>query len=123
MSDDQTTDTIAAPAATPDGWQWALVEIFGHRTHFGRVREIEIFGVKMLRVEVPRCAIVDGVLTAVGWGTTVYAGGAIFSLTETDETTVLQRNRWSYPTALAAPTGEAEDADDGGDGDGEDEPC
>ena len=35
------------------GWEWMLVEIMGHRTHWGRSREEERFGAKMLRIDVP----------------------------------------------------------------------
>lgn len=56
--------------AEDDGWQWAIVEIFGHRKHAGRTREEERFGAKMLRIDVP----IDGD-PAKGW-TTIYYGGS-----------------------------------------------
>jgi len=34
----QTTEE-AAVATEDDGWDWCVVEIFGHRRHVGRVRE------------------------------------------------------------------------------------
>lgn len=37
--DEQTSDA-GPPAAT-----WALVEIFGHRKHYGRISEVEKFAV------------------------------------------------------------------------------
>lgn len=30
-----------------EGWDWAILEIFGHRRHVGRIREEERFGAKM----------------------------------------------------------------------------
>ena len=48
-----TVETTIAPAAENDGWEWAIVEIMGHRKHAGRIREEERFGAKMLRVDVP----------------------------------------------------------------------
>ena len=33
--------------------RYALVEIMGHRSHAGRVMEVEEFGAKMLRIDVP----------------------------------------------------------------------
>lgn len=56
---------VTAPPPT-----WALVEIFGHRSHYGEIREVEAFGAKLLEV-------VD-----VDTGKTHrYGGAAIFSLT------------------------------------------
>lgn len=80
-----------------DGWQWAIVEIFGHRKHAGRIREVEQYGTKMMRIDVPFYAgkqegekwpykIVDMHLDR--WETYYYGGASIFSLTPTDEATV-----------------------------------
>ena len=60
---------IPAPAQPPVP-DYALVEIFGHRTHYGEIREIEAFGAKLLEV------------TDVDTGKTHrYGGASIFSLT------------------------------------------
>ena len=71
-------DTIEPVAeATPaeaDGWSWAVLEVFGHRRHSGRVREEERFGAKMLRIDVPN----QGDPAAHGWTTHLYGGSAIF---------------------------------------------
>jgi hypothetical protein len=32
---------------------WAIVELMGHRTRAGQVSEVELFGAKMMRIEVP----------------------------------------------------------------------
>jgi hypothetical protein len=32
---------------------WAIVELMGHRTRAGHVSEVELFGAKMMRIEVP----------------------------------------------------------------------
>ena len=37
-----------------DGWEWASVEVMGNRCHHGRTREEELFGTKMLRIDVPK---------------------------------------------------------------------
>ena len=91
----------AAPAgaepAAGDGFEWAVVEIFGHRRHAGRIREEERFGAKMLRVDVPTIGS-DGQPSA--WVTHWYGGSAIFSLTTTDEATVLRANRPYLPAGL-----------------------
>jgi hypothetical protein len=40
MNDTATTEQPTAPAADVD-WEWAIVEIFGHRRHVGKAREEE----------------------------------------------------------------------------------
>ena len=92
MSDDLATSISAAlrsvPSGEGDGWEWMFVEIMGHRSHWGRTREIECFGTKMLRVDVP----IKGDPAAHGWKTHFYGGTAIFSITLTDEETVMKKN-------------------------------
>lgn len=81
--------TEEAAADQNDGWDWARVEIFGHTKHYGRVREEDKLGVKMLRVDVPR--ITPDVETR--WETFWYSAAAIFSLARTDEETVMKQNK------------------------------
>lgn len=45
--------TSSAVVEDEEGWEWAVVEVFGHRRHAGRTREEERFGAKMLRIDVP----------------------------------------------------------------------
>jgi hypothetical protein len=93
-----------------DGWEWAVVEIFGHRRHAGRTREEERFGSKMLRIDVP----VKGDPDANGWQTHYYGGAAIFSFALTDEATALKANKPYEPPsrlALTGPDGYADDPD------------
>lgn len=71
-----------------DGWSWAVVEIFGHRRHAGRIREEERFGAKMLRIDVP----IKGD-PAAGWMTHWYGGAAIFCITPTDEASAMAANK------------------------------
>lgn len=71
-----------------EGWEWAIVEVMGHRRHAGRIREEEKFGAKMLRVDIP----IDGDV-AKGWVTHLYSAGALFSLRYCDEATVYAANR------------------------------
>lgn len=49
---------------------WARLEIMGHRTHYGLIREIEVFGTKMLRID----TIGDDA------GTHVYGAAAIYGI-------------------------------------------
>ncbi len=88
------TETEAVPA-NEDGWEWAIVEIFGHRRHAGRTREEERFGAKMLRVDIPK----NGDPTAAGWETLYYGGSSIFSFALTDEATVMKFNKPYAPPA------------------------
>jgi len=86
------TDQAAVAAVAADesnGWEWAVVEIFGHRKHAGRCREEERFGAKMLRVDIPT----KDAAGVVSWETHFYGGASIFSYTLTDEASVMLANR------------------------------
>ncbi len=90
---------IPSPAEE-DGWEWAIVEIFGHRSHAGRTREEERFGAKMLRIDIP----VKGDSVAHGWQTSYYGGASIFSFTLATEERVMAANRpYQRPYRLQAP--------------------
>lgn len=58
--------------------EWACVEIFGHRRHYGRISEAERFGAKMLRIDVPSAE-------PEAFDTFLYGGGSIFSVTPCTE--------------------------------------
>lgn len=82
---DSVSNTIGAggdPDAPPKAI-WGLVEIFGHRRHYGRVTEVERFGAKMLRVDVPLMKPEDGAEEV--FETFHYGGSAIFGMTEMSE--------------------------------------
>jgi len=79
----------AAAAVTSPSVEWAIVEIFGHRRHAGKVSEEERFGAKMLRVDQPKFEV-DGSVT---WTTHYYGGASIFGITPTDEATVMRAAR------------------------------
>lgn len=71
---------IAAPSAAvavtaPTKEQFAVVEIFGHRSHAGRVSQVDFAGGKMLKIEVP----IEGAWEN-GVAEYLYGGGAIFSV-------------------------------------------
>ncbi|MBN9459014.1 MAG: hypothetical protein J0I54_20470 [Bosea sp.] len=109
----QTTEE-AAVATEDDGWDWCVVEIFGHRRHVGRVREEERFGTKMLRIDIPKVDYETQAIT--GFSSHYYGGASIFSMTPTDETSAIRVNRGYAPpsrTALPAPAESPdEDQDD-----------
>ena len=108
MSDIETGPEVTA--AEDDGWQWAIVEIFGHRRHAGRTREEERFGAKMLRIDIP----VDGDPAAKGWTTHYYGGASIFSFSLCDEAAALKVNKpYASPSRYLAPPDDDDDNMDG----------
>lgn len=65
---------------------WAVLEIMGHRTVAGYVREVELFGTRMCQVEVPEQPAVEA--SSDGWSpakpaipafTQLFSGASIFS--------------------------------------------
>jgi hypothetical protein len=98
---------------TPDdGWEWALVEIMGFRKHVGRIREVERFGAKLMRLDEPiymgreegdrwPYKIVD--LRLDHWVTHHYASSALFGFSLSDETTVMALAQAQAKIARAAP--------------------
>lgn len=94
---EEAQQTEHAPVVENDGWEWARVEIMGHRCHYGRTREEERFGSKMLRIDVPN----KGDPAAHGWSTLYYGGSSIFSFALTDEASVMKGNKpYVSPYAL-----------------------
>ncbi|WPM83114.1 hypothetical protein R5W60_21710 (plasmid) [Brucella pseudintermedia] len=110
---DETENTGAA-----DGFEWAIVEVFGHRRHAGRAREEERFGAKMLRIDIPSLAWPEDQPEAkepviTGWVTHFYGGASIFSYTLTTEQTAMQMNRPYKPASIyALPEPDAPDDDE-----------
>jgi hypothetical protein len=122
---EQTAQTL--PTLEADGWEWMLVEIMGHRTHWGRARQEERFGAKMLRIDVPKIVNFERTDPSgpavrldpprVEWVTHYYGGPSIFSFMLTDEATVMARNKPYEPPSrlsLPAPEGDDDGFDDGG---------
>lgn len=118
-------------AAQPDaaihdaeGWEWMMVEIFGHRQHWGRGKEVERFGTKMLRIDIPQIRWSqpteerpESVAEVESWVSMFYGGASIFSNALTDEATVMKRNMpstWDRPLPLIAPPVADSSADDNG---------
>ncbi|WP_181175169.1 MULTISPECIES: hypothetical protein [unclassified Mesorhizobium] len=110
-------ETVAETVqADEQPFEWMLVEIFGHRTHWGRGIEVERFGAKMLRIDVPQVEWTTPTEEkpapepiATGWVTHFYGGASIFSNTLTDERTVLVRNApYAKPALYLAPPDEEE---------------
>lgn len=102
--------------------EWAILELMGHVKLGGIVTEVEMFGAKLGRIEVP---------TATGFVTQFFGGGSVYRLTPTTEAIarlVAQSNapapinRWELPQLAAAsgapdPRGDDEDDRDDEDND------
>lgn len=105
--------------AEAEGFEWMMVEIFGHRSHWGKGKEVERFGSKMLRIDVPQVLWSEPTseqpeaqLVVAGWVTHFYGGSAIFSNTLTDEATALRRNApYSKPGKFLPPPATGESAE------------
>ena len=91
---------VGEPSPEPEaaGFDWAIVEIFGHRRHLGRIRVEDRFGAKVLRIDIPSFAARNDKTPA--WETRWYAGSAIFSLVLTDEDSVMRIARRFAPPAF-----------------------
>lgn len=80
---------------------WAILEVFGHQVYAGKVSEHQLGNANLLRVDVPATDKSQSF-------TKFFSAGAIFSLTPTDEQTVmfhLSRNsepvdRWTFDEML-----------------------
>ncbi|WP_158809625.1 hypothetical protein [Beijerinckia sp. L45] len=94
------------------GWEWAIVEVFGHRRHAGRTREEERFGAKLLRIDIP----VKGDPAANGWETIFYGGASIFSFALCTEEAAVRANKpYEPPARYSLPRPEEDDGDQGDD--------
>ena len=51
--------------------EWAIVELMGHRQRAGMIREVEMFGAKMLQIQIP---------AGDDFVTEIYGGPAIYSI-------------------------------------------
>lgn len=90
--------SAAAQDVDKDGWEWAVVEVFGHRKHAGRTREEERFGAKLLRVDIPNKGNAD----EHGWTTVYYGGSSIFSFALATEEAVMRANKpYEAPARLS----------------------
>lgn len=76
-----------AEASAAVAEQYALVEIFGHIRHWGRVSEVEQFGQKMMRIDIPMTGKFSD-----GYETKFYGGASIFSFTPCDLALVERAN-------------------------------
>ena len=59
--------------------EWCIIEVFGHRSHYGLLTEVERFGTKLARIDI------FGVGDADPRATHFYGGASIFSITPATE--------------------------------------
>jgi hypothetical protein len=88
---DAQTPAAEQPAEQPAD-EFAIIEVFGHRRHVGRILEVERFGAKLLRVDIPKDGKFD-----LGYTSHFYGGAAIFSMTPCDLATVERANKPYQP--------------------------
>ena len=87
--------------------EFAIVEVFGHRRLFGRICEVERFGAKFLRIDIPA----EGDFEK-GYTSQLYGGASIFSVTATDRATVERNNRPYHAARPLLSYDEDEEEDD-----------
>lgn len=88
------TPTAELPNAAYEGW--AIIELMGHRQTAGRVAEVQLAGVPMLRIDTPGK---NGKFLA----TQFYGGSAIYCATPCDEATAKQflaKQAYNLPPAI-----------------------
>ena len=73
---------------------WALLELFGHRVRPGYVSEVEMYGGKLLRIDIP---LADGCQVSEFYGT-----GAVYCMTPcTEEVARARIDRFNDPRPIA----------------------
>jgi len=101
------TPEVPTPESETPPDEFAIVEVFGHRKHAGRILEVERFGTKLLRIDIPK----DGDFTA-GFTTHFYGGPSIFSMTPCDLATVQRANKPYQPASLVTYEEDEEEPED-----------
>lgn len=67
---------------------WAIVELMGHRTRPGKVQEVEMFGTKMLQVDIP--------ISDSDFVTELYGAPALYSVRPCTEEIARTKAGYSY---------------------------
>jgi len=100
---EETTPTPAEDIAP----EYAVIEIFGHRRLAGRIMEVERFGTKMLRIDIPERGKFEN-----GFTSQMYGGASLFSVTPCDLATVERMNKPVEPPRALSWREEDEAIDD-----------
>jgi hypothetical protein len=67
---------------------YAVIEVFGHRRLAGRIAEVEQYGTKLLRIDIPEKGKFEN-----GFKSQLYGGASLFSVTHCDLATVERMNK------------------------------
>lgn len=86
------TEEAATPVAEEPAFEYAVVELMGHVRHVGRVTEVERFGTKMGRVDVPKGGKFENGYTSV-----FFSGASLYRFTPCDLATVETMNKPGEP--------------------------
>lgn len=70
---------------------WGILELMGHRVLAGRISEVEEFGTKLCRIEVPLGDAPAGSTEPERFVEMKYGGGAIYCLTPVEESVARER--------------------------------
>ena len=87
MNDQAPITEVQEPAP-----EYAVIEIFGHRRLAGRITEVEKFGTKLLRIDIPERGDFEN-----GFTSQMYGGASLFSVTPCDLATVQRMNKPYQP--------------------------
>lgn len=79
---------------------WAIVELMGHRRLAGFVRDVELFGGRRLRIDVPKAGEPTG--SSVFHATQFYGAAALYCVTPTDEDTARRVAATTQPAPVQA---------------------
>lgn len=85
---------------------WARVELMGHRVRYGHIREVEMFGAKLMRVDIHN---------SLGIETEFYGGSSIYCvrpITEADARKNAEPYRAPAPARLAHHADDIDDYED-----------
>lgn len=113
---DAQTPAPEQPAEQPQP-EYAIVELMGHVRHVGRLTEVERFGTKMGRIDVPKNGKFED-----GFVSVFFSGGSIYRVTPCDLPTVERMNK-TYEAGRLTYREPEDDLDDGADPDEDDAPA
>lgn len=101
-------DMTGESAPLEQAEEFAIIEVFGHRRLAGRIIEVERFGAKLLRIDVPKLGDF-----ANGYDTQYYGGASIFSITPCDLASVTRISKPYVPPARLTYDGDDQNDDVG----------
>lgn len=91
-------------------WEYAVVELMGHVRHVGRLTEVDRFGTKMGRIDIPKGGKFED-----GFTTVFFSGQSVYRVSPCDLATVERANKPYEPVGRITyqePGGRADDGYD-----------